>query len=148
MKRRKTIKTALRGMGSDRANTRGYNLFVQHCSKCHELNDVGGTMGPELNNPCSVTEYWNLHFLGRFIERSTSIRSGSKMPPFPELSEADISAVVKYLQFMARRKTDCDTLSVAWDCDGPPRKSLAVAPCHSFEIFAFPPAAVSTGQSL
>ena len=82
----------------------GYDLFVGHCFKCHAINGVGGTMGPELNSPCSVTEYWNPRLLSRFIANAGSIRAGTKMPNFSSLPEKDIQSIVAYLQSMAGHK--------------------------------------------
>ena len=94
---------ALQGMASDVVNSQGYSLFLQHCFKCHSINGVGGTLGPELNTPCSVTEYWNPILLRRFIRQSATV-SGSKMPPFQELPENDVESIVGYLKYMSRRK--------------------------------------------
>jgi mono/diheme cytochrome c family protein len=82
----------------------GHGLFVKHCLKCHAINGVGGTFGPELNSPCSVTEYWNPRLLSRFIANAGSIRAGTKMPDFDSLPEKDIHAILEYLQFMAGHK--------------------------------------------
>src|SRR4051794_15023056 len=64
---------------------RGSDLFAVHCLKCHAINGVGGTFGPELNSPCSVTEYWNRRLLARFIADPSSVRSGTRMPKFDSL---------------------------------------------------------------
>ncbi|MFL6353011.1 MAG: c-type cytochrome [Bryobacteraceae bacterium] len=82
----------------------GHELFVTNCLKCHTINGVGGTFGPELNSPCSVTEYWNPRLLSRFIANPGSIRHGSKMPNFDSLQEKDIQAIVEYLQSVAGHK--------------------------------------------
>jgi mono/diheme cytochrome c family protein len=82
----------------------GQELFVAHCLKCHEINGVGGTFGPELNSPCSVTEYWNPRLLSRFIANAPSIRAGTKMAAFDSLPERDIQAIVEYLHSMAGHK--------------------------------------------
>jgi mono/diheme cytochrome c family protein len=94
---------ALAGLDSG-GSKRGRELFITHCLKCHAINAVGGTFGPELNSPCSVTEYWNRRLLSRFIANPSSIRSGAKMPKFDSLPEKDIQAIVEYLQSMAGHK--------------------------------------------
>lgn len=82
----------------------GQALFVKHCSKCHAINGVGGTLGPELNSPCNVTEYWNLRLLRHFIAKASSVRNGTKMPDFDSLPDKDIQSLVEYLQSMAGHK--------------------------------------------
>ncbi len=94
---------ALAGLDPDGSKP-GRELFTTHCLKCHAINGVGGTLGPELNSPCSVTEYWNPRLLSRFIANASSIRSGTRMPNFASLPEKDIRAILEYLQFMAGRK--------------------------------------------
>ncbi len=83
---------------------RGHELFVTHCLKCHAINSVGGTFGPELNSPCSVTEYWNPRLMARFITNAGSIRNGTRMPTFSSLPEQDVQALVEYLRSAARHK--------------------------------------------
>jgi mono/diheme cytochrome c family protein len=94
---------ALAGLDADGSKP-GHELFVTHCVKCHAINGVGGTFGPELNSPCSVTEYWNPRLLSRFIKNAGSMRAGTKMPNFDSLPEKDIRVIVEYLQSMARHK--------------------------------------------
>jgi mono/diheme cytochrome c family protein len=94
---------ALAGLDANGSNP-GRDLFVTHCLKCHAINGVGGTFGPDLNSPCSVTQYWNLRFLSRFIGNASSIRAGTKMPSFDSLPQKDIQAIVGYLQSMAAHK--------------------------------------------
>ena len=94
---------ALAGLNPDGSKP-GFALFVTHCLKCHAINGVGGTFGPDLNSPCSVTEYWNPRLLRRFIANASGIRAGTKMPSFSSLPEKDIQEIVGYLQSMAGRK--------------------------------------------
>jgi mono/diheme cytochrome c family protein len=94
---------ALAGLNPDDAKP-GYELFATHCLKCHAINGIGGTFGPELNSPCSVTEYWNPRLLSRFIANPGSIRAGTKMPSFSSLPEKAIQAIVEYLHSMASHK--------------------------------------------
>lgn len=82
----------------------GHELFVAHCLKCHAINGLGGTFGPELNSPCSVTEYWNARFLSRFIANPGSLRAGTKMPNFDSLGQKDVQAIIQYLQSAASHK--------------------------------------------
>ena len=83
----------------------GQELFVTHCLKCHAINGVGGTLGPELNTPCNVTEYWNPRLLRRFIGKASSVRSGTKMPDFSSLTDKDIELLVGYLHSMTSHKS-------------------------------------------
>jgi mono/diheme cytochrome c family protein len=94
---------ALAGLNPDGTKP-GQELFVAHCLKCHEINGVGGTFGPELNSPCSVTEYWNPRLLSRFITNAGSIRAGTRMPSFESMPQKDIQRIVEYLQSMAGHK--------------------------------------------
>lgn len=86
---------------------KGFLAFRQHCIKCHAINGDGGNIGPELNYPVSVTEYWQPEWLVRFIADPQSVRANSKMIPFyrdvgnrGEL----IADIVEYLKVMANRK--------------------------------------------
>lgn len=102
-----TSSDALAGLVPEQSKP-GQELFIKHCLKCHAINGAGGTFGPELNSPCSVTEYWNPRLLSRFIANAGSIRAGTKMPNFDSLPEKDIQAMVEYLQFMAGHKNPGD----------------------------------------
>lgn len=68
------------------------------------MNGVGGVVGPELNVPANITEYWNRAALKQFIRNPASIRRDAKMPTPTGLSEADVDAVVAYLAHMKGRK--------------------------------------------
>ena len=83
----------------------GYGLFRVNCSTCHALNAVGGVMGPELNYPKNVTEYWkNNAELKAFIKNPTSYRHGCTMPAQSQLSDAAIDQILKYLTYMKAHK--------------------------------------------
>jgi mono/diheme cytochrome c family protein len=88
----------------------GFDLFRQKCIKCHAVNRAGGSVGPELNVPMSVTEYFQPEHLRRFIRDAPSYRAGITMPPFEGLSDAELDRIVGYLDAMAEAKV-CTTAS-------------------------------------
>lgn len=83
---------------------RGFQLFRQQCVRCHSINLQGGVVGPELNAPKNVTEYWSDQHLRGLIRDASSYRYRSKMPAFPELSPQDIDDILQYLRQMATQK--------------------------------------------
>ncbi len=86
---------------------RGFNGFLSHCAKCHRVNGEGGQVGPELNYPVNVTEYWQAEWLPKFITQPSAIRHNSKMPPYPATAgdaQAEIRYILAYLRAMKERK--------------------------------------------
>lgn len=85
---------------------RGYALFRTHCNTCHAVNGVGGEMGPELNFPKNITEYWQERDLRAFVRNPASYRHGVKMPAITpqQVSDADLGEIIGYLRFMAGHK--------------------------------------------
>jgi mono/diheme cytochrome c family protein len=86
------------------AVSRGFAHFREHCLRCHSLNLQGGEIGPELNVPKNVTEYWDEKVLVQFIRNPGEFRARSKMPPFPQLTDRDIEDLMSYLRWMRDRK--------------------------------------------
>jgi len=78
----------------------GFELFTEQCSRCHSINLVGGTLGPELNSPVSVLEYFNTAQLPAYIRDSASFRARSQMPDFKHLSDAQIGSIIGYLGYI------------------------------------------------
>lgn len=78
----------------------GFLLFKQSCISCHSINLQGGELGPELNAPKNVTEYWTDDHLKAFIPNASGYRYKSKMPTFPQFSSQDIDHLVAYLKHM------------------------------------------------
>lgn len=92
---------------ADAAVMRGFQAFRVHCMPCHAVNGEGGTLGPELNYPVSVTEYFAEPWLGRWIDDPESVRQRPRMPrpALPERDrEAAIADIIAYLRAMAHRK--------------------------------------------
>ena len=87
---------------------RGLEIWRTHCSKCHAINKIGGTMGPELNVPKNVTEYWQPERIRQLIENPAALRWGSKMPPYNWMPISDREAILAYLSAMKEKKV-CDS---------------------------------------
>ncbi|MEE9252351.1 MAG: cytochrome c [Thermodesulfobacteriota bacterium] len=83
---------------------RGMTLFKTRCLMCHTVNLVGGTVGPELNVPHNVTEYWKEGMLRQFIRNAPGFRARSGMPAFGDLSEMELNAILAYLRTMKGAK--------------------------------------------
>ena len=86
---------------------RGFVVFKENCIGCHSVNLVGGDLAPELNVPKNVTEYWRTADIRALVRDASSYRARSKMPPFPQLADADLDALLSYLEAMKRQKI-CD----------------------------------------
>jgi cytochrome c2 len=82
---------------------KGYNLFKNQCLTCHSINGIGGTMGPELNYPKSVTEYWKEKELVDYIVNPASFRNKVKMPTLG-ISKEQSQEIVDYLKYMSENK--------------------------------------------
>jgi mono/diheme cytochrome c family protein len=85
--------------------TRGFAIFRQQCVRCHAMNQQGGRVGPELNVPKNVTEYRDEGFLRAWIRDPFAFRI-SAMPPSPQLSEDELTALLAYLSVMKDSKIE------------------------------------------
>ena len=81
----------------------GYNLFKNQCITCHAINEIGGTMGPELNYPKSITEYWIESELVDYIVNPAAFRNKVKMPSLG-ISRQQSKEIVAYLKYMSEHK--------------------------------------------
>jgi mono/diheme cytochrome c family protein len=82
----------------------GFDAYRNACMACHTVNGQGGAIGPELNVPMSVTEYWHEPYLKQFMRDPASVREGAKMPALPQLTGPQATAIVAYLKHMAAHK--------------------------------------------
>ena len=80
----------------------GYELFHTYCLTCHSINGNGGSMGPELNAPKSVTSYWNESDLVAYIVNPASYRNKVKMPTLG-ISKQQAEEIVAYLKYMSKK---------------------------------------------
>jgi mono/diheme cytochrome c family protein len=97
-------------LAADSPVRKGYWVFQRTCFACHTLNGQGDShLGPDLNIPHSPTEYLKDDTLRAFIRNPQSLRRWpeAKMFGFPtqeSLSDADLSALLAYLHYMAQHK--------------------------------------------
>ena len=82
----------------------GFQLFSQTCMKCHSVNKVGGVMGPEMNIPKNITEYWTDENIMAFAKNPQSFRYRSAMAPITGVSEEDFKKILAYLKYIAKHK--------------------------------------------
>lgn len=88
---------------SDEESKRGFTLYRGLCFRCHSVNGIGGTLGPELNAPNNILEYWNKTALKNFIKNPSGFRANSKMPQL-SLSDKDIDDILEYFDKMKSHK--------------------------------------------
>lgn len=93
----------------DAAARRGQQQFVAACLSCHRLNGGGmAEVGPDLGQPMNAVDYMTPQGLRALVRDPKSVRTWpqQQMPGFSakELPDADLDAVVAYLQHMAQRK--------------------------------------------
>jgi len=84
---------------------RGFAVFRRNCLQCHAVNGDGGRVGPELNVPQSVVEYRPEAQLRAFIRNPGSFRY-TQMPANPQLSDADLDALLAYFHYMSQHRFD------------------------------------------
>ena len=74
----------------------GYELFRGQCLGCHAIRGVGGAVGPDLGG---ILAYRDETIMRAFITAPSRFRP-SKMPDFPNLTDADLSALIAYFRYL------------------------------------------------
>ena len=62
-------------------------------------------MGPELNVPKNVLEYWSEAQVKAYVKNPSTFRYGN-MPPQPQLNDVDLDHLIAYLRAMQKAKFD------------------------------------------
>ena len=84
---------------------RGFDVFRRNCLQCHAINGEGGRVGPELNVPQSIVEYRPEEQIRAFVRDPRTFRY-TQMPANPQLSDADLDALLAYFRHMSAYKVD------------------------------------------
>ena len=88
---------------------RGLQSFTRNCFPCHTMNKSGpADVGPDLNVPKNVTEYFTPAGLRTLIRNPQDLRyfPRSRMSAFPPsiLPDAELEDLVAYLSYMSKLK--------------------------------------------
>ncbi len=95
-------------MPIDKEMVAGFELYKEKCMKCHSMNMVGGVMGPEMNVPKNITEYWQVADIKAFVKNPYSYRYNSKMPPVAGLKDEELEVIMEYISYMKGQKIELD----------------------------------------
>lgn len=85
---------------------KGFVLYKDNCMKCHAINKIGGTIGPEFNIPKNITEYWRASDIIAYAKQPQSYRLNSHMPPVTNLSDAEFMELLRYIKSMKDNKIE------------------------------------------
>jgi len=88
----------------------GLELFVSNCMACHRFNGAGeALLGPDLGSPMNPAHYFQRAALKTLIRKPSAVRTWpqAQMSGFDEatLGDADIDAVIDWLEYKARTST-------------------------------------------
>ncbi len=91
------------GAEKDELVNHGFGIWKSLCVHCHAINREGGRVGPDLNVPKNVLEYWTEDNFRAYVKNPQTFRYGN-MPPNPQLTDRDLDGIVAYLRYMQTKK--------------------------------------------
>jgi mono/diheme cytochrome c family protein len=94
-------KVVPQGVHPDSPAWRGFQTFKGHCFRCHAMSQQGGTIGPDLNAPMTITDYRDVHQLKDFIKHPSKYRY-SNMPDHPHFSDQMLDDLISYFQHKSK----------------------------------------------
>jgi mono/diheme cytochrome c family protein len=87
--------------GADDSVKQGFDIYTDHCGKCHRMRDVGGKVGPVLDRDGSLSSLLTEAQLRDYVRHEESRFPQSKMPQFSKiLRREEINQVASYLRAM------------------------------------------------
>ncbi len=96
-------RTVPRGAAPGSPERRGYALFKGRCFRCHSVNEEGGKIGPDLNEPMSVTAYRSKRMVKEFIRNPSKYRN-TYMPDHRDLSDRDLEDLWRYFHWLDKHR--------------------------------------------
>lgn len=84
----------------------GFDHFRHYCIKCHSINKIGGNVGPELNYPKNITEYWDVDNMWAYTQNPQAFRYNARMAPIAGLTRAEFDEIIVYLQYIREVKPE------------------------------------------
>lgn len=79
---------------------KGLQLYKTYCMKCHAINGIGGIMGPELNYPRNIIQYFQQDSLYSYVKNPQAFRYNNRMAPVKNITKADMEAIINYFKYI------------------------------------------------
>jgi len=84
----------------------GFEHFEHYCIKCHPINRIGGNVGPDMNYPKNITDYWEVENIWAYAKDPQSFRYNARMAPVTPLTRAEFDQIIAYLRYIRQVKPE------------------------------------------